>query len=456
VRLDGALVRAWAVAATGRLREVAPRIDALNVFPVADADTGTNVVHTLVGGAAGLVDPLPDDPAEVARRLATGARHHARGSSGVILAGWLTGLAEGLVPCAESPRPPAAPDGPDQVDTGTDRLARALLSAARGARRAVAEPWPGTVLEVAEQVAAEVDPRESLAALLVGPLSRARADLAETSRRHPVLREAGVVDAGACALLVALEVLAALLAGQPVDHVGDWLPDAEPGPHRHGSDGAFEVMLDVTVEVDRARLASTGTAAAVVGTGDDWRTHVHTDDPVGAVALVPPDALRVGLVRAVLGDRSGPVVVTDDVHLAAWYAAAGAAVVVPGGAAGRADLAETVAALKRGCVLATDPRLADLVGALTGDPVRAAVACVAVDEGLVTPERAVRGVRTVETDDPDPTGALAGLPGGEVLTAVPRVGVDTAVVRSLAEARGLDLVLVGAAGSGPAWRLGVE
>lgn len=455
VRLDGALVRAWADGAVQRLCDVAPRIDALNVFPVADADTGQNVTCTLAGGLAAVAVPPVDDVGAAAQALAAGARREARGSSGVILSGWFAGLASGLA------------DGTAPSDAA--RLAGALALAAAGARQAVTDPWPGTVLEVAEQVAVAVrhqaaDPHVLLADLLPEPLSTVRAALAETSAHHPVLRSAGVVDAGACALLVVLEVLAALLAAEPAGRAGAWLPQPPPpdGRSAHGagqpdSGGAFEVMLDVTVEVDRTRLAATGSAAAVTGLGDEWRTHVHTDDPVTALALVAPEDLRTGLVRTVAGSVAGPAVVTNDTGLAAWYAAAGAVVIVPGGAALPGRLRAALGAVGRGYVLATDPQLAAEVGALTDDPVRAAVACAADDENADVAE-ALRRVRTAQTDDVDPTAVLTALLDGpgEVLTVVPRAGLDPAGVRALAAARGLEVVLVGPATTGVAWRLGVD
>jgi hypothetical protein len=325
------------------------------------------------------------------------------------------------------------------------------------------------VLEVADQVAAAVlrqatEPHVALADLLPGPLGAVRARLAETSAHHPVLRSAGVVDAGACALLVVLEVLAALLAAGSPGQAGEWLPPpsppdgrSDPGPGSGDLGGAFEVMLDVTVEVDRTRLAATGSAAAVTGLGDEWRTHVHTDDPVAALALAGPEVLRIGLVRTVVGGASGPVVVTADSGLAAWYAAAGAAVVVPGGAAPPGRLRAVVGTVGSGYVLATDPQLAAEVGALTDDPVRAAVACAAADENADV-AAALHRVRTGQTDDADPTAVLTGLLAwpGEVLTVVPRAGLDPTGVRALAAAHGLELVLVGPATTGPAWCLGVD
>ncbi|MCL2465905.1 MAG: DAK2 domain-containing protein [Micrococcales bacterium] len=448
-RLDGALVHAWADACVHRLREVAPRIDALNVFPVADADTGQNVTCTFAGGLAA-VAASPGDLATAARVLASGALRQARGSSGVIMSGWLAGLAAGLAQTAPS---------------DVARLGAALGSAAVGARRAVADPWEGTILEVAEQVAAAVaqraqDPQVVLADLLPGPLDEVRTALPATSAHHPVLASAGVVDAGACALLVVLEVLAALLAGEPCDQAGQWLPPpaAVRTDHHDESSAAFEVMLHVTVEVDCTELATTGSAAAVTGMGDEWRTHVHTDDPATALGLVAPDELRLGVVRAMTTDGTGLVVVTSDAGLAGWYADAGAVVVVPGGAAVPGQLRTLLRAAGRH-VLATDPGLAEAVGARTADPVRAAVACLAADTAEDVAAVLDR-VRTTMTDDPDPTAALAALcgatPDAEVLTVVPRDGAELDLVRDLADGYAMELVLVGPATTGALWRLGVD
>jgi len=452
VRLDGALVRAWADACVRRLRQVAPLVDALNVFPVADADTGQNVTSTLAGGLAAVDASATGDLAQAARLLASGALRQARGSSGVIMSGWFAGLASGF----------AAPATSDVAC-----LTAALESAATQARRAVADPWPGTVLEVADQVAAAVarrcdqaDQQVALAELLPGPLAEVRAALPETSAHHPVLASAGVVDAGACALLVVLEVLAALLAGQPCDQAGRWLPPPAPAAadHHDQHGGAFEVMLHVTVEVDRTALSATGSAAAVTGMGNEWRTHVHTDDPATALGLVTPDELRIGVVRAMTNDGTGLVVATSDAGLAGWYAAAGAVVIVPGGAVVPGQLRTLLRAAGRH-VLATDPGLAQAVGARTADPVRAAVACITADAADDV-AAALDRVRTAATDDADPAEALAAvyaaMPDAEVLTVVPRDGAELDLVRDLADSYGLDLVLVGPATTGPLWRLGID
>jgi len=439
VQFDGTLVQRWADACVDRLRVVAPRIDALNVFPVADADTGQNVTFTLLGGREAVAASPTQHLGEAVRLLAAGSLRQARGSSGVIVSGWFAGLAAGLA---------------DHATSDVTRLADALGMAAAGARQVVADPWPGTVLEVAQQVADAVAARPShtMATVLPEALDAVRARLAETSAHHPVLRSAGVIDAGACALLVVLEVLAGLLGTSPP--AGAWLPEAGVEPHQPDqSGGAFEVMLHITVEVDRGRLAATGSAAALTGLGDEWRTHVHTDDPATAVGLVAPDQLRLGVVRAITSAPGGPVVVTADTGLVAWYAAAGAVVVVPGGAVVPGHLRALVAAAGAH-VLATDPELAAMASAMTCDPVRAAVACTAADEGADV-AAAVHRVRTAETTDLGPV--LAGLlvDGGEVLTVVAPAGADLVAVRDLAASCGLELVLVGPA-SGPTWRLGVD
>ena len=207
-QLDGAAVRAWAAAAADSLARSAALIDAVNVFPVPDGDTGTNVRLTVAGGAlAAAQAPSTDDAAQVARAFARGSLRAARGNSGVIVSQYLQGFADGLLE-------PCPPSGSQQAG---DVLARALVQAAAESARAVARPQEGTVLTVARQLGeharraaqAGASPSEALGSALDG----ARRDLRQVSAVNPVLRASGVVDAGACALLVLLEALELTLAG---------------------------------------------------------------------------------------------------------------------------------------------------------------------------------------------------------------------------------------------------
>ncbi|MFC8191308.1 DAK2 domain-containing protein [Cellulomonas sp. NPDC057328] len=371
---DPVVLRAWAAGARTACAAARERVDAVNVFPVPDADTGSNVLLTVSGGADAVAAlPAGADAVAVARALATGAATAARGSSGIILSQWLVGLAAA-------------------VEAGDD-LAGALTRAAVAARAAVPDPQEGTVLTVAAEVAARVGRDAAVpvgrdaavpvgrdaavpgagartaADVLADALAVARADLGRVSAGHDVLRAAHVVDAGACALLVVLDALGhALRTRTPAGAVDvdlAWLPSGAPAPgtgrtghaahaahagHAHeghgaSGGGAFEVMLLVRSGADAreasradadalaAALRTVGDAVAVVAAGDRWHAHVHTDDPAAALALVPAAARDRVLVRAVEpGVVAGPglVVVTASPGLAGWFATAGAVALVTG------------------------------------------------------------------------------------------------------------------------------
>jgi dihydroxyacetone kinase-like predicted kinase len=362
-RLDGTALRAWAVTATTALAAARARVDAVNVFPVADSDTGTNVYLTVAGGAEAVArtdahaadaDGADADGADaVARRFAHGALLAARGNSGVIVSQYLAGLARALPPVA-----------------GPDDLARALTAAAAGARAAVAEPQEGTVLTVARVVAESATVAAGSGAGLGAVLERALADahagLGRISAEHPVLRAAHVVDAGACALLVLLDSLGRVVAGES-DAAPDltWLPAGDGHPHRRtavgGVDegragapgdglaggGAYEVMLlvrsagsgaDGALDLApalSARMQALGDSVAVVGEDGLWHVHVHTDDPGRAVVEAGLGAREQVVVR-LLADRAatglptdlGVVACTGSVDLAAPLASLGAVTLV--------------------------------------------------------------------------------------------------------------------------------
>ncbi|MCZ2265129.1 DAK2 domain-containing protein, partial [Isoptericola sp. QY 916] len=133
--LDAAVVRAWVSTAARALAEARAEIDRVNVFPVADGDTGTNMYLTIRDAAAAVrVAPADAGGARLLRLAARAALLGARGNSGVILREWLRGLTVAA--------------------TRGDSLAIALDTAARTARRAVAHPAPGTILPAAESAAA--------------------------------------------------------------------------------------------------------------------------------------------------------------------------------------------------------------------------------------------------------------------------------------------------------------
>ncbi|WP_316526106.1 DAK2 domain-containing protein [Kitasatospora brasiliensis] len=284
--LDAPAVRTWCQLALRALGQAREEIDALNVYPVPDGDTGTNLYLTVESAAAEVesrfadpaVDPAPG-LADTVRAMARGALVGARGNSGVILAQWLRGTAETL-----------AEGG------GAEQLRAALQRAADSAYQAVAEPVEGTLLTVARVAAREaVRAGDGLAQVADTAYRAARDALRHTPEQLAVLAENGVVDAGGRGLVAVLGALADAVAGQqpmgPVALRGDvraaesceiHLRPAGPGHP------AFEVIYlldapDEALPALRVRLGALGDSL-VIGGGDGlWNVHVHVDDAGAAV-----------------------------------------------------------------------------------------------------------------------------------------------------------------------------
>ena len=291
--LDDAAVHRWCGGGLAALRAHQHEIDELNVYPVPDGDTGTNLVLTLTAAAEALAaaaeeaaeQPVPalDDATPLGRamrRMARGALLGARGNSGVIVSQILRGMADSWATAAA-------------VRGG--ELARALRTATEAAYAAVARPVEGTVLSV---VAAAADAAARLKSddvvAVAQAAARAAADaLARTPQQLPVLARAGVVDAGGRGLCLLLDALVEALHGttpvtlEPVPAPAA-LPPAAPAAPADGFGYEVQYLLDAepaAVEALRSRLATLGDSLVVVGTGEGapptWNVHVHVDD-IGA------------------------------------------------------------------------------------------------------------------------------------------------------------------------------
>ncbi len=287
--LDEAAVGRWSRAAVDALRAARGRIDELNVFPVPDGDTGTNLLLTAESGAAAVADGT--DGESVWSVLARGAVLGARGNSGAILAQLLRGLADALA-------------GRGPVDGAT--LAGALHSAAGTAYEAVADPAEGTFLTVARigaeaAVAAVEAGGTALADVVRAAADGARRALHDTTAQLAVLREAGVVDAGGAGWCVVLDALVTTVTGvepdrAPLARRRDGVRhsrtpvDTPHQPHiGPGSEVQFLLADSSESAVDRLRteLSWLGDCLVVVGvdtpTGREWNVHVHVSDIGAAV-----------------------------------------------------------------------------------------------------------------------------------------------------------------------------
>jgi DAK2 domain fusion protein YloV len=285
--LDDAAVGQWYRAVVTVLSESRSQLDDLNVFPVPDGDTGTNLLLTVEAAVAALDEESGSATESTWTVLARGAVLGARGNSGTILAQLLRGLADQL-----ADQPPA--DGPV--------FAAAMQKAADTAYSAVADPEEGTFLTVArsgaEAAVAAVDAgRAELADIVRAAADGARVALEATTGQLAVLREAGVVDAGGAGLCLVLDALVTTVTGvEPARpplarrdhghrHAAEDLPHQPPA----GPGSEVQYLLADTDEdaVERLhhRLAALGDSLVVVGvdtpTGREWNVHVHVAD-VGA------------------------------------------------------------------------------------------------------------------------------------------------------------------------------
>jgi len=263
-------------------------INRLNVYPVPDGDTGTNMTLT-VESVVEALEPLGSTAtlAEVGQAIAHGSLMGARGNSGVILSQLLRGLVEGW----------RAEGGVEP-----DQLATSLAHADDLARHAVVRPVEGTILSVAR--AAAEGAKEGVAhltTLVRRARDRAREALARTPDQLPVLKQAGVVDSGGTGLLLLLDALCHVVAGDPLpiapsaDSIDVHVSAEAPG-HEDTSALRYEVMYlleaeDAPVQAFREVWTGLGDSIVIVGGDGLYNCHIHTDD-VGAAIEAALDAGR--------------------------------------------------------------------------------------------------------------------------------------------------------------------
>jgi DAK2 domain fusion protein YloV len=268
-------------AALASLEASRQRIDDLNVYPVPDGDTGTNLTMTVRAVVDAVEASHASDRQSLARDVARGALMGARGNSGVILSQIVRGAADVLA----------------QSTNGVDGTlaAQALRGATDAAYRAVRRPVEGTMLSVIRELAEEAETRsngaEPLGELLIDLVRRGEEAVARTPEQLAVLREAGVVDAGGAGLLELVRGVASAVSGQPLPE-----PPAAAEPlsvdaiHQEQSRYRYCTVFVVEGEgLDRERLEADleqlGDSLLVVGDDSALKVHVHTDEPGTALSL---------------------------------------------------------------------------------------------------------------------------------------------------------------------------
>jgi len=251
-------------------------INALNVYPVPDGDTGTNMVLTMQSAWAEIKDSPESNVGRVVHQMAHGALMGARGNSGVILSQVWRGFARSL--------------GEKEVYRAQD-LATACQEAAATAYRGVVKPVEGTILTVARAVAdaatKAAEGTEDLVRVLEHMVFAAHETVTLTPSLLPVLKEAGVVDAGGQGLLIILEGMLRYMRGEPVgenvrlaEAVDLITTELEPGEAGYGYDVQFLIVgQGLDVDTVRQRIMDMGECPLVVGDPTMVKVHVHVPDP---------------------------------------------------------------------------------------------------------------------------------------------------------------------------------
>jgi DAK2 domain fusion protein YloV len=353
--IDGKLLKQLVGAGLTWLNTNQQIVNSLNVFPVPDGDTGTNMSLTMQAGFAEISKQDSPNAGQVAHSVAHGALMGARGNSGVILSQIWRGIARSL-------------DSKTEIDPAS--FTQALQEARETAYKGVVRPVEGTILTVATDIAAAAEHAHQEGCLFPEFLHRvvdaADRSVQRTPELLPVLREAGVVDAGGKGLFILLEGMTRFLDGKPLDRpLLDVTPLSALNLSRaeemveEGQD--FEVVVDFTPSTPLdlhqfyQRLEQMGTSIQV-GQGDDlYRMHIHVPadkryEPIdyiiqlGTVTKVAMENLqeqtgrhRKGqsgdeiVFRKVQSGQIAAVAVSPGLGLSRVFASLGVSAVVPGG-----------------------------------------------------------------------------------------------------------------------------
>ena len=283
--LDGRRLARAITAGMLQLQSCREELDRINVFPVADGDTGLNMAHTAQAVILALAETPSRNAAEAAQAAAQGALFGARGNSGVILAQFLQGLAE-------------AWEGKARLDTGD--VALGLKAAAESARSGLSDPREGTILTVMSAVglgALNASPEGELTALLSAARQAADDAVRKTPEQLDVLRRAGVVDAGGAGLahfLAGIEELVRTGRGAEVTEFAHEAAALAGAPRAHdlGEESEFRYCTECMISGQalapaaiREEIGAWGDSVVVAGGERIVRLHIHTDKPHEVFAM---------------------------------------------------------------------------------------------------------------------------------------------------------------------------
>lgn len=287
--LDGPRLGRALIAGSSTLIKNTAALDSINVFPVPDGDTGTNMASTVRAMAASLAGRMPSGAGNVLKAAARSALEGARGNSGAILAQFFHSFASELE---------------NEARVGAKKLASAAVAAAERTRSALSSPREGTILTVLREWAGALEERarhsDDILQVFMGAFEAAKASLARTRDMLPEMRKAGVVDAGAKGFVHLLEGIADFITSGRLEtnrRAGSALmqsgaadnPAAAPGQAFHAEDipengprYCTEAMLHgcgIDLSMVRAALCGMGDSIVVAGSDEMAKIHVHTDTP---------------------------------------------------------------------------------------------------------------------------------------------------------------------------------
>ena len=285
-KIDGMMLKEMFSSGASLLVNNREQVDALNVFPVPDGDTGTNMSQTITSAIKEIAAKPYTSAADVANAAARGALRGARGNSGVILSQILRGFSK-------------AAAGHEEIDGAL--LGQMMRSGANTAYKAVMKPKEGTILTVIRVIAEEAeearDKQGDIVEMFRLILNVGDAILKRTPEMLPVLKQAGVVDSGGMGLMVVLRGMYAALTGEPVDAIvpeaapdkpgmpGEFVDDHENLDDKFGYCTEFVIshprddMKESDVVRLRKRMERIGERAQVIADMNVVKVHVHTNQP---------------------------------------------------------------------------------------------------------------------------------------------------------------------------------
>lgn len=304
ILITAKLFRDMVVSAAHYLEDNKQTLNDLNVFPVPDGDTGTNMSMTLAT-AAREVNACEGGVGEMVQALGRGALRGARGNSGVILSQIFRGFSQSVTK--------------EQEEMTAEDFARALEMGVESAYKAVMKPKEGTILTVAKAIAHEarrqMDSGADLIALLNGVIEEGSATLRKTPDMLPVLKEAGVVDAGGAGLVMIFKGFKMAIDGVDYASALDLTPEAAKSAAARSDISTADIkfgycteffIIDLHSDVNdakvadlRGKLLDIGDSLVVVSDGETVKVHVHTDNPGDALQY----ALNLGQLSRIKIDN---------------------------------------------------------------------------------------------------------------------------------------------------------